>query len=275
MSEFSGDDYDFALGSVLGMRSWAMDSKGRLTGVTHKAVWLPGENVSTCKVDQRQPCPEVAKGQVRTDGGVVSSRPLPCGCGLPDAVAMGGIDPQSLEPCGEHPDCHDGTHPADNPHTFDPGCQCGFWAYDEHSFSEHGEVVGIVEGYGKTTIGTRGFRCEKARIVALCRERDEGLLTLSGWLRLQQLYPAAKFYEEQDEMVSHHGAVLRQWSDASAEGFWDQPAEPPRSSAAASLWGAYSHQISRSLNHSMMRALANPPLPPLSRGGLLGRWSQP
>lgn len=54
----------------------------------------------------------------------------------------------------------------------DENCGCGFWAYwsppgpdNEHGFKL--AVLGVVEGYGKTLIGERGFRCAKARITAL------------------------------------------------------------------------------------------------------------
>ena len=50
------------------------------------------------------------------------------------------------------------------------GCRCGFYAYFDLGSNPHhqlGNVLGLIEGYGVTTVGTRGFRCEKARIVAL------------------------------------------------------------------------------------------------------------
>jgi len=118
---------------------------------------------------------------------------------------------------------------------------CGFWAYwkfDPHEF-HLGEkpVVGIVEGYGKTIRGSRGFRCAKARIVALhCayeyvreipgnkKERDE---SQPGWHQvfsadyeqgtadaiarlaqdeeeLQKNYPSATVYSTLDAMLAMH-----------------------------------------------------------------------
>lgn len=118
---------------------------------------------------------------------------------------------------------------------------CGFWAYwkfDPHEF-HLGEkpVVGIVEGYGKTIRGTRGFRCAKARIVALhCayeyvreipgnkKDRDE---SQPGWHQvfsadyeqgtadaiarlaqdeeeLQRNYPSATVYSTLDAMLKMH-----------------------------------------------------------------------
>jgi len=52
-------------------------------------------------------------------------------------------------------------------------CGCGFWAYWALRYAWRcdyywrGEVVGIIQGYGRTRIGTRGCRCGKARIVGL------------------------------------------------------------------------------------------------------------
>src|SRR5215472_14274353 len=54
-----------------------------------------------------------------------------------------------------------------------PECGCGFWAYWalRYAWRCHyywrAEVVGIIQGYGRTRIGTRGCRCGKARIVGL------------------------------------------------------------------------------------------------------------
>lgn len=49
------------------------------------------------------------------------------------------------------------------------GCSCGFYAYYNgyNEYLDSNAIVGIIEGYGETVIGTRGFRSQKARIVAL------------------------------------------------------------------------------------------------------------
>lgn len=58
-------------------------------------------------------------------------------------------------------------------------CTCGFYAYydpdwDEYAFAD--TTLGIIEGYGRVTAGTRGFRAEKCKIVALV----DPTLTKSG-----------------------------------------------------------------------------------------------
>lgn len=55
----------------------------------------------------------------------------------------------------------------------DPKCTCGFYAYTSpralyaNSTGGSPEVFGVIKGYGKATLGTKGFRIEKAEIVAL------------------------------------------------------------------------------------------------------------
>jgi len=53
-------------------------------------------------------------------------------------------------------------------------CAHGFYAYYDGSDDYHsdGLVSGVVEGYGESVIGSRGFRVMKARIVALKISKD-------------------------------------------------------------------------------------------------------
>jgi len=54
-----------------------------------------------------------------------------------------------------------------------PECACGFWAYWALRYAWRcdyywkAQVVGVIQGYGRTRIGTRGCRCSKARILGL------------------------------------------------------------------------------------------------------------
>lgn len=54
-------------------------------------------------------------------------------------------------------------------------CSCGFYAYTDPRLSQPWtyslDIVGVIEGYGLTQIGTLGFRCAKARIIALSVSR--------------------------------------------------------------------------------------------------------
>lgn len=49
-------------------------------------------------------------------------------------------------------------------------CGCGYWGYwtvQSHNIGAEMPVLGVIEGTGRTLIGELGFRCAKARIVAL------------------------------------------------------------------------------------------------------------
>lgn len=147
MSEFSG--CDLALGSVHGVRQWGVDDLGRLSGVSHSNfVWRPGENVARCPRRRTAACKAGECGNDHINTGLTGYL----------TVAVSGI---TLTPspgyCTEPGVC-------DTPAT----CVCGFWAYYDRARWNDDAVRGVIEGYGKTTLGTKGFRCEKAKIVALC-----------------------------------------------------------------------------------------------------------
>ena len=46
-SQFDG--IGFAPGVVRGARAFDIDELGRLVGVTHRQVWIPGENIAECR----------------------------------------------------------------------------------------------------------------------------------------------------------------------------------------------------------------------------------
>lgn len=116
------------LGSVRGRRSFGLAPDGRLTGLYYRQPWGPGENVASC----------------HHDGGVVAELP------------GGGIAVQGAA-----------TRPIGTAHGL-AGCTCGFYAYyraDPYARSQR--VSGVIEGYGRVVLGTKGFRAERARILAL------------------------------------------------------------------------------------------------------------
>jgi hypothetical protein len=131
VDEFSGPA--FAEGVVRGARSWNVDKLGRLTGVTFKQVWRPGENTAECRAREDDFAYRVSTllsygRQVEVD-----------------------LTPKAREA-----------------HSM-VSCKCGFYGYYEGSNDYHStdRVSGVVEGFGESIIGTRGFRVAKARIVAL------------------------------------------------------------------------------------------------------------
>lgn len=54
----------------------------------------------------------------------------------------------------------------------EPGCTCGFYAYFTANpgrvlMSNHFSAIGVIEGYGQTTVGPLGFRTQRAKILSI------------------------------------------------------------------------------------------------------------
>ena len=150
MSEFS--DRPLVAGSLIGTRSFRVDKLGRLTGVTHREVWKPGVNTAECRKGM---------GLTWNMGGLV----IP---GTIHHYLTGG----QLHVSGGFPDVKAEPEPteAETAHQVASlGCACGFYAYTDNEANPHhedGNVLAVVEASGVATVGTRGFRAEKAEIVA-------------------------------------------------------------------------------------------------------------
>ena len=152
-SAFGG--LDFAIGVVRGVRTWEVSEKGILNGIVYHQAWTPGENHALCR-----------KSDVQAYSGL-----LVPGVGV------------AMMPTTETTET--AFKPPSPGHLFN--CQCGFYAYYDGSndyykgdYAEIRRMTGVVEGWGEVLVGTRGFRCTRARIVALysseigrasCRER--------------------------------------------------------------------------------------------------------
>lgn len=116
------------LGSVRGRRSFGVLPDGRLTGVFFPQVWQPGENRASCF----------------HEGGVVVREP-------DGRLAVRGYSARNIGPA----------------HGLQ-GCTCGFYAYYRGDpYARARRVSGVIEGYGRVVLGTKGFRAQKARVVAL------------------------------------------------------------------------------------------------------------
>lgn len=85
-------------------------------------------------------------------------------------------------------------------------CKHGFYAYHDGSNDYHhrfpcvnGTVSGVVEGFGEVMVGTRGFRCMKARIVALCMDDEEWPVKAT---RAVANYPGVPVFYTFEKMVA-------------------------------------------------------------------------
>jgi len=155
------DSRGLILGVFRGVRSFRIDPEGFLTGVVYRQRWTPGVNKAVCNRSVYQ-IPYYAYGAT-------------------------GYEPPML--------------PED--HGLDV-CRHGFYAYgdDSNDYHQPGFVSGVIAGWGKeVSIGSRGFRCMRAAIVALCvsevriteRERTE-LVPIN--------YPEARLFDTFAEMVA-------------------------------------------------------------------------
>lgn len=159
MSDFS--DRPFVAGSITGLRSFRVDKLGRLAGVSYPYIFTPGENTAACHASEdawgASPMSSyyALLGLRRPSSyGVVATRPDLVS--QITATAPGVATTPRVKP--EH-------------HVAQEKCGCGYYAYfDGGSNPYHDEddnVLALVEGYGTVTVGERGFRAEKAKLVAL------------------------------------------------------------------------------------------------------------
>lgn len=78
-------------------------------------------------------------------------------------------------------------------------CSCGFYAYlnGYNEFASMWRITGIIEGYGDTFIGDRGFRSSKARILAL---------STNSWMdryavrELKRRYPDIPIFDSDNQL---------------------------------------------------------------------------
>jgi hypothetical protein len=187
--EFSG--IGFAAGVVRGTRSFDVDKLGRLTGVSYKQVWTPGENEAVCRKDESDawgglnialgsrmkfyPDTSLYTSAMASAAAVESKR------SWVDAVL--GTSPQTARAAEEAAARVKAEREEKEKAEAEKArleaerkardtladCSHGFYGYYDGSndYYKQGYVMGVVEGYGETVIGTRGFRCMKARIVAI------------------------------------------------------------------------------------------------------------
>lgn len=225
-TEFSGlrasTAPDFALGVVRGSRAFDVDSLGRLTGVSHKTIWTPGENIAECMAPKtdgwiNRMNRSISRSQIhnlRVDSGtIMGSTPYyqqrqlqryysPSQVFLdafndlefslfrdlivdekPDLESFLTLDHAALKKASDEykekkrVEEEEKARKEAEAKKLDlmEHCTHGFHAYYEGS-NDYGEdderVNGVIEGYGETVVGTRGFRSMKARIVALHIPKD-------------------------------------------------------------------------------------------------------
>jgi hypothetical protein len=193
---FHGLPFEFAVGEVYGLRMWHMDSYGRLRARNWEGAppWRPGVNVARCRCVKREAeAPSF----------------------LLSASYRWVVD--------------------DNPGHEVPSeqCGCGFYAYTDSLHAEvtpyiksDGEepVLGVIKGTGRTLIGTQGFRCEKAEIVAF-RDPTRGGTETDVWrlrqlARLRRVYPDVPILSSRAELLEF-APLTETLPDPSSDEFWE------------------------------------------------------
>lgn len=139
LGECTGNEPDFAVGTVRGIRKWNVLNNGTLRAVSYVTTssggtWQDGQNTAVCFMEKMSNKLGVRHGPVAS-----------------------------------------------------PRCTCGFYAYYDGTIYAPGRITGIIEGYGHVTVGTKGFRCEKAIIRALYLPTPKSL-TFSDFLVFGSLF---------------------------------------------------------------------------------------
>ncbi len=114
-------------------------------------------------------------------------------------------------------------------------CGCGFWAYwqpNQHEMSGGRAgtlpVLGVIEGTGRIVIGTKGFRSQYAKIIAVtaaCQIKPETFVPkeklkdleeqANAWMaliqdRLSELYPEARTFATTSGLISSYPVAKQQ-----------------------------------------------------------------
>lgn len=174
--DFHHDSRPLVAGQITGVRSFAVDKLGRLTGVTHRKVWRPGVNEAHC------PTAATAEEQVEEKAKEVDKAEREGG----DAITYHHLSSSMTAAISRQIASAYSASPSFTWHVAEPmtrtdehrpgakGCGCGFWAYFDGSddFSDDDNVTGIIRGEGVVTVGSKGFRAERAEVVALVDPSD-------------------------------------------------------------------------------------------------------
>ncbi len=212
----------FAPGTVRGTRSFKVDNLGRLTGIHYPQIWIPGENVAECRAKPQMPVAyaeldykkyllmsELESIQLGHEKDLITPVTEKPGkkwfqkstedkCPTPNIQTMKRSEQirQEIAEINAQLDAMQPVKRAEG-HGLDD-CEHGFYAYYENSndYYEAGRVSGVIEGYGEAILGTRGFKSQKARILALRIPSDVKL-----GFKVRHNYSGVPVFDSFDAMV--------------------------------------------------------------------------
>lgn len=187
MSDFTG--IPFVAGDVRGVRTWSVDPLGRLISPSYRTVWTPGENAASCKKDEGAGIWGNMTFRLTTNNYFIGD--------------AGTVKVEKADP--------DPTTTKGKPAHSQANCTCGFYAYSNgtNDYADYG-VTGVIQGYGETQLGTRGFKCAKATILAVHIPAHKGKKLKNNvvsskndhYERLRDNYPDVAFFDNYAEMLN-------------------------------------------------------------------------
>lgn len=165
-TDFEG--ISLSLDPVFGIRGWTVEADGVLRSPSQRYQWAPGENrvVSPCSCN-----PKKNEDESWTE--------------LVERAKEWRV----------------------NEHDFLTS-QCGFYAYLDHARESHlydtNAIAGVIEGFGETVIGTKGFRCQRAKIAAIAIEPINAVWEMADHVvkRIRANYPGVPIFESRLAMIS-------------------------------------------------------------------------
>lgn len=185
----------------MGLRSWKVTPDGKLTGITYSSeAWQDGENVATCK-------------------GGITSNVLTNLFGVPEDA----ISDLAWETRSRYENEWKTSHGLNS-----PDCKHGYYSFLRQDLESYGSfrpyaghyfnrsvptLLGVIEGYGETLIGSLGFRTMKARILALSFEGNPEIAfrikkSVAG--KIRERYPSTEFFDYDAELTSNYPILTPQ-----------------------------------------------------------------
>lgn len=233
MTEFS--DRPFVAGSLIGLRAFGVDKLGRLVGPSFPQVFRPGENEAECRKSNapygamtaylsayRSAFTMPMLGTYRTTSPPITktygSGACPCGCGMEVEFKDEPTPKRLSEAAVEKP------QPQPSHSLAGVNCSCGFYAYFDggNDWKEPQRVTAVIEGYGVCTVGTRGFRASKAKVLALV-EPSRGVSSVVA-AHLHRNYPEVPFYNRKREALADFPLSTHHVPSPEDENFWTRSA---------------------------------------------------
>lgn len=223
MSDFN--DRPFVAGSLTGLRAFSVDKLGRLDSPSYSSIFRPGENVAACRKSEA----------ASSWGGMfMPSRfyhydytfsPVPTSS---FRARLLGFDPpreepeSKPEPLGLVKAFEDEKRKTHRPGEAD--CTCGYYAYFDgtNEYKDRTRITAVVEGYGLCTVGDRGFRAEKMRLLALVKPKAAVPPLL--WSLVQRNYPDVPTFARKRDALEIYPLTTPEVPGLDAEDFWTRSA---------------------------------------------------